>query len=173
MRMFKMLTATIALCCFTNAWAEAVVVHVEKAGTLSTLLTTSETEVKLTGSINGTDVKYLRQMINEGKTVSLDLSEVKIVSGGVAYYENYKTENDVIGSCMFTECSKLRTIELPKSISSIAANAFSRSGIRKVDIPNSVSKLGGDAFAYCNNLSTVVIGSRVSKLDQGVSTALL
>ena len=168
MRMFRMLTATIALCCFTNAWAEAVVVHVEKAGTLSTLLTTSETEVKLTGSINGTDVKYLRQMINEGKTVSLDLSEVKIVSGGVAYYENYKTENDVIGSFMFTECTKLRTIELPKSISSIATNAFSRSGIRKVDIPNSVSKLGGDAFAYCNNLSTVVIGSRVSKLDQGV-----
>ena len=31
MRMFRMLTATIALCCFTNAWAEAVVVHVEKA----------------------------------------------------------------------------------------------------------------------------------------------
>ncbi|MBO4641452.1 MAG: leucine-rich repeat protein [Bacteroidaceae bacterium] len=167
MRLFRVLTAVIALGSFTNVWAETVV-HVEKAGTLSSLLATTETEVKVTGSINGTDVKYLRQMTNEGKMVSLDLSEVKIISGGVAYYESYKTENDVIGTCMFTECSKLRTIVLPNSINAIGSNAFSRSGIRKVDIPNSVSRLGGDAFAYCDYLSTVVIGSRVSKLDQGV-----
>ena len=148
-------------------WAQTEV-NVDKAGTLSSLLPSSEKELKVTGSINGTDVKYLRQLINEGNVTSLDLSEVKIVSGGVAYYESYKTENDVIGECMFRECAKLRDIVLPSSVNAIQTNAFSKSGIRKVDIPNSVSRVGGDAFAYCGSLATVVIGRRVSQLGQGV-----
>ena len=49
----------------TSAWA-ATEVHVGTAGTLSTLLTTSESTLKITGSINGTDIKYLRELINAG-----------------------------------------------------------------------------------------------------------
>ena len=146
----------------------ATEVHVEKAGTLSTLVTTTVTSLKLTGSINGTDIKWLRSQINDSKLATLDLSEVRIVAGGEAYYESYKAENDVIGQYMFTECSKLRSITLPATISAIQSNAFSKSGIRKADIPNSVTKLGSDAFAYCTSLSTAVIGSRVTKMDQGV-----
>ena len=160
-----MLTIVVFL---TTAQVWAVEVNVEKAGTLSTLIAGTEVELKLTGSINGTDVKYLRQLTNEARLTTLDLSGVRIVSGGEAYYESYKTENDIIGQSMFTGCSKLRTITLPTSVTAILSNAFSRSGIRKVDIPNSVSHLGGDAFAYCSSLTTVVIGSRVSRLDQGV-----
>ena len=163
---FKALLAIVSCCAFMNVWA--IEIHVQKAGTLPTLLPTcSENTLKLTGSINGTDVKHLRQLIGAGVT-SLDLAGVKIVSGGVAYDGTNKTENDVIGPAMFKECTKLRSIELPTSISAILSNAFARSGLTKVDIPNSVSRLGGDAFAYCSSLNTVVIGSRVSKLDQGV-----
>ena len=170
--MFKVLLVAVACCRATDAWA-ATVVNVETAGKLSTLLTETESELKITGSINGTDVKYLRELILAGSVTSLDLSEVRIVKGGSAYYQDdagtsYKTENDVIGQYMFRECTKLRAIELPQTISAILMNAFSKSGLRKVDIPNSVSHLGGDAFAYCSSLATVVIGSRVSKLDQGV-----
>ena len=57
------------------------VVHVEEAGTLSSLFATEDGELQVTGSINGTDVKYLRQQIEEGAVTSLDLSEVRIVSG--------------------------------------------------------------------------------------------
>ena len=163
----RMLLAVVFCLTAARVWA-AVEVNVEKAGTLSTLIAGTETDLKLTGSINGTDVKCLRQLINDGKLTSLDLSEVHIVSGGEAYYESYKTANDVIGESMFTGCAKLRTIVLPSTVTEILKNAFSRSGIRKVDIPNSVSHLGGDAFAYCSSLATVVIGSRVTRLDQGV-----
>ena len=150
-----------------NLWAQSEV-NVEKAGTLSSLLPTSEKQLKVKGSINGSDVKYLRELITKGTVTQLDLSEAKIVSGGVAYYESYKTENDVIGEKMFFECAKLRSIELPTTVTAILSNAFARSGLQKVDIPNSVSRLGGDAFAYCSSLGTVVIGRRVAKLDQGV-----
>ncbi|MBQ7179722.1 MAG: leucine-rich repeat protein [Bacteroidaceae bacterium] len=167
MRRMCWLLAAVACIAATSLRAQDEV-FVEKAGTLSSLLTGSETKLKLTGSINGTDVKYLRQLTNEKSLTSLDLSEVKIVNGGVAYYESYKTAADVIGECMFTECKKLREVVLPTSVGTIGKNAFSRSGLRKVDIPNNVSRLGMDAFAYCSSLATVVIGSRVSQLDQGV-----
>lgn len=162
------LLAAVILCgSAAQAWAETTV-HVDKAGTLSSLLPTSDKELTVTGSINGTDVKYLRELINTGTVTSLDLSGVKIVKGGEAYYESNTTENDIIGSNMFKECSKLKSIELPTTITAIRSGAFSNSGLQKVDIPNSVSQLGGDAFAYCGSLATVVIGSRVSKMDQGV-----
>ena len=158
----------LAVVCFGVTGVKAVTtVKVETAGTLSTLLTTTETQLKVTGFINGTDVKYLRELIDNGKVTTLDLGEVKIVSGGEAYYNDYTTENDVIGTSMFKGCSKLRSIVLPE-VYTIAATAFSNSGLQKVDIPNSVTKLGGDAFAYCSSLATVVIGKRVKTLDQGV-----
>ena len=148
-------------------WAKSEI-HVEKAGTLSTLLPTSDSELKVTGSINGSDIKYLRQLITDGGVTSLDLSEVKIVKGGTAYFENNKTEDNIIGVKMFYECSKLKAIELPTSVTAILSTAFARTGLSKVDIPNSVSRLGSDAFSYCESLTTVVLGRRVSKMDQGV-----
>ena len=112
MRIFRILMTMIACCSQTIAWATTEV-HVEKAGTLSSLLTTTDSELKLTGSINGTDVKYLRQLINDGKVTTMDISGIKIVSGGVAYYESNKTTADVIGEYMFKDCKKLRSVVLP------------------------------------------------------------
>ena len=163
----KVLLTALACCGSATALAGSEV-NVEQAGTLSTLLPTSDSELKVTGSINGTDIKYLRELITSGGVTSLDLSEVKIVKGGDAYYEDNKTEDNIIGVKMFHELSKLKAIELPTSVTAILSNAFSKTGIRKVDIPNSVSRLGGDAFAYCTSLTTVVIGKRVAKMDQGV-----
>ncbi|MBR3114595.1 MAG: hypothetical protein IKH47_02305, partial [Bacteroidaceae bacterium] len=73
------------------------VVNVATAGTLSSLLDGTEAELKLTGYINGDDVICLRKQIKEGKLTLLDLSEVRIVAGGEAYYDSYTTDNDVIG----------------------------------------------------------------------------
>ena len=165
---FRLLLPLFVLFFGTTRAMAATEVHVETAGTLSTLLTTTETTLKITGSINGTDVKYLRSLINAGSVTDLDISGVEFTSGGEAYFESYKTEEYVIGHSMFKECKNLKTILLPQTISEIKQNAFSGSGLRKIDIPNSVSSLGGDAFAYCGSLDTVIIGSRVSSLGQGV-----
>ena len=168
LRVMTVLLAVVALSSgSTRLWAQEVV-NVEKAGTLSSVLSADATEAKISGSINGTDIKYLRQLVNEKKLTSIDLSEARIVKGGDAYYETKKTENDVVGESMFMDCKKLRTIVLPATVTSIGTNAFAKSGLREVDIPNSVNRLGNDAFAYCNYLAKVVIGKRVSKMDQGV-----
>lgn len=165
-RIFGVLIATI-ICCSQTLVQAATEVHVEKAGTLSSLLTTTDSELKLTGSINGTDVKYLRQLINDGTVTILDISEVKIVSGGVAYVESLKTTADVIGEDMFRDCKKLRSIVLPTSISSIARRAFMNTGLRRAEIPNNVQRLGYGAFSDCTMLATVVIGKKMAHIEQG------
>ena len=90
----------VLFCNNAETWA-ASEVHVEKAGTLSTLLTTSESALKITGVINGTDIKYLRELINGGQVTDLNISEARIVKGGSAYVDSYMTADDVIGECMF------------------------------------------------------------------------
>ena len=162
-----LLPVFMLICSIGNAWA-ATEVHVAQAGTLSTLLTTSESTLKITGSINGTDIKYIRGLISGGKVTTLDISGASIVSGGEAYDGSNKTENDIIGASMFNGFSNLKYIELPTNITEIKNEAFKYSGLRKIDIPDGVSRIGMDAFAYCGSLDTVVIGRRASSLGQGV-----
>ena len=168
-KIIKALLVGIAFLCSTSIWS-ATEVNVSKAGTLSTLVQDIELEreLKLTGSINGSDVKFIRELLQTGKITKLDLGDVRIVKGGEAYNETYTTANDVLGDYMFADCSRLLACVLPKTITSIGRYAFSKTGIKEVDIPNTVTRLGGACFADCNSLTTVTIGSKVNKLEQAV-----
>ncbi|MBQ0090188.1 MAG: M60 family metallopeptidase, partial [Prevotellaceae bacterium] len=153
--------------CFNATTANAKTINITTAGALSTLLSDNEQNVKIIGPINGTDVKYLRSLINDKQLSSIDLSEAKIVSGGVAYYNTYTTNNDVIGQYMFYQCAKLKNFILPKSVTTIGKAAFSGTGLTNIEIPDCVATVQEDGFAYCNNLTSVVIGKKISKLGKG------
>ncbi len=167
---FKWLSR-IATTCATSivalsAMAESV--EVTTPGTLSTVLSASATDVVISGSINGTDVKYLRQLVNEGNLTSVDLSKTEFASGGEAYYEEFTTNNGEMPEAMFKECSNLQSIVLPTSVEKISKNACSKTGLTNVVIPDNITSLGMDAFAYCPNLATATIGKRVERMEQGV-----
>ena len=151
----------------TNLWA-ATEINVETAGTLSSLLTSTDNELKVTGFINGSDIKFIRQLVEAGTVTSLDWSEVKIVAGGEAYYEDITTTDNVIGKKMFYRCSKLQTMVLPASLTIIGVSAFDNSGLKSIVIPDKVRIIEDDAFGGCSSLATVVIGKRVNKLKKGV-----
>ena len=155
-------------CLFALEGWSADTIHVATAGTLSSVFGSAGSTLKLTGSINGTDVKFLREKIEARKLRTLDLSDVRIVSGGEAYFTSHRTENDVIGDSMFYNCGRLLSVTLPTSVKDIRKSAFQLTGISKVEIPDGVTHLGGAAFANCNSLKTVVIGKKVSQLDQAV-----
>ena len=168
MKVIKRLSVAAVLCLVqTSVWA-VTEINVETAGTLSSLLTSTDTELKVTGVINGTDIKYIRELVVAGTVTKLDWSEVSIVSGGVAYDGTHTTQKNIIGEQMFYECSKLQAMVLPTNVTAILTNAFARTGLKTIDIPNSVTQIGGDAFAYCSSLASVVIGRKVSQLYQGV-----
>ena len=161
------LMITVIVCFVSISVFSKTEVNVETAGTLSSLLTSTQSELKVTGFINGTDIKYIRSLITAGRVKKLDFSGVSIVAGGQAYYGNYTTENDIIGKKMFYQCSSLQSMVLPSSVTTIKDEAFANTGLTSIDLPNSVKSVGDDAFAYCNNLATVVIGKRVNTLSKG------
>ena len=165
----KLRVIMVGIACLfqANVWS-ADTIHVETAGTLPALLEQAGRLVRITGRINGTDIKAIRERINAGKLTRLDIEEVRIVSGGEAYFGTHKTENDVIGDSMFYNLSKLTTVILPTSVKDIRKSAFQLTGISKVEVPDGVTNLGGAAFANCGSLKTVVIGRKVSRLGQAV-----
>ncbi|MDR0541380.1 MAG: leucine-rich repeat domain-containing protein [Dysgonamonadaceae bacterium] len=133
------------------AQAQPVMLHVETAGTLSSLIDESQkyeiTDLTLTGNLNGTDIRFIREMAGRsydgdrnyrfgretnGKLENLNLSGASIVSGGEYYlkyynydtYLNIYTTSNIITSYMFYTCNKLKSIILPNSVTWIVYTAF-------------------------------------------------
>ena len=139
-----------------------------RAGTLADSLSEQAIKAVIGGYINGTDIKYMRQLIDEASLAALDLTDARVLSGGLSYYESYRSTANAIGSHAFYGLKKLVAINLPQKITSISDNAFARSGLREATIPEMVTTVGGDAFAYCENLSRVTVGPKVKTMGQGV-----
>jgi hypothetical protein len=144
--------------------------HVEEAGTLSALLgdqVNQVTELTLTGSLNGSDIRTIKVMANLSV---LNIGGANIVSGGEPYFTdgggvNYYTQNNVIGSRMFFNQTKFKAITLPESITSIEANAFQAcNGLTAIVVPDKVEEIGDSAFDFCYNLTSVTIGNRVKTI---------
>ena len=149
------------------------VVTIAEAGTMNQLLgddCLNVTSLKVVGSINGDDVRCLRQMlggniedgvyIEKGKLTSLDLSDASIVEGGSCYYSYYYsyyyTSNDRIGDYMFFYCLNLQDIVLPEGVTSIGYGAFQYcSSLTSIDIPEGVTSIGAWAFWGCSSLTQV------------------
>ena len=113
------------------------------------------TELTLTGQLNGTDFQLIRAMAGndylgqptDGKLKKLDLSGANIVEGGEKYLDtnqitsstgayiqdigensfHFATQNNVLGSCLFAGCDKLRRTVLPDSLREMGYDAFTSS----------------------------------------------
>lgn len=87
------------------------------AGNLQNLFNTYnltyEYDLTLKGRINGSDVKVLRKWANPQRV--LNLTDCRIVAGGDPYYEDYTTEDDVIGSYMFAD-KEFKSLLLPNTL---------------------------------------------------------
>ena len=147
-------------------------IDVPTAGTLSTLLTSTEkttvTNLNLTGFIDAQDVKCLRDEMTV--LAVLDLSAVSINAyngnGGTVTSSTSYPANEMPQYSFFTASgvskNSLTTIFLPNSITSIGSLAFySCSGLTGIVIPNSVTTIGNYAFQSCNGLTSITIGSGV------------
>ena len=118
--------------------------------------------VSISGSINGSDVKVLREWMRDFRT--LDLSECKIVAGGEPYYENYTTEDDVIGSYMFGD-RPVKKLVLPKTLKKIGNYAISFCG-EEIDFPSSLTWVGDHAFTE-NNFVKLHIPATLTHIGNG------
>ena len=164
-----------------------ITIKLEEAGTLPSKIGDTKkykiTNLKIMGEINGTDLRFIREMAGcdykgmgtEGKLVTLDLSEAKIVEGGDFYYGYYDyydhhsyyytTSDDVIGDYAFSGCSSLTSLTLPSSVTSIGGHAFEKcSGLTSLTIPSGVTTIDYYAFADCRGLTSLTLPSSVTSI---------
>lgn len=167
--------------------ANSLTVNVENAGTLSELVPDSQKysvkRLTLTGTINSTDVGFLRDMIGNGtdgystngEVSYLDISGCRIVAGGDPYYNDswenvsYTTHDDEIGNQMFYCCTGLDTLILPRTATTIAPHAFHfATGLKDVKLPDELTSIGDSAFYYCMSLKKVTMPAKVTSFGNNI-----
>ena len=129
-------------------------VEMTVAGRLKSQLKNNQAiKLVISGPVNSTDITYMKQLVTKENLQSIDLDKAKI---------NYISDN------VFQNVKKLISIRLPQNLTSIGSNTFSSSGLKSIEIPDKVTSVGGDAFAYCDRLTSVIIGKGVKTMAQGV-----
>ena len=74
-----------------------------------------------------------------------------------------------IGQDAFSNCTSLKSIEIPSGVAMILSNTFfSCESLQSVTIPNSVRKISKDAFAGCRSLESIIIPEGVTEIGSNV-----
>lgn len=171
-------------------------IHVDVAGNLETLLRDLPQyptpywikALKVTGNINGTDIRYLREMAGRtvdeaatnGSLTYLDLTDANIVEGGDYYIKHnnkdYHTEDNIAGDHIFRQCN-LKTIKFPSTITKIGQQVCCHlfgppsdhiGTFTSIIIPYGVTSIGHNAFSGNQNLASIDIPNSVKEIGQDV-----
>lgn len=79
-------------------------------------------------------------------------------------YLSYKLTK--IGAHAFNNCTNLKTIEFPKTITEIGKGAFYGTSITKAEFSNGLVSIGESAFNYCKSLVKVTIPETVTTIGE-------
>ena len=139
------------------------------ANTVSSLNLASLTEpytIKVTGSINQNTLVNLATKIATAKAaITLDLSgtngleTIASSTDNTSIFINCSKLTSVIlpdslttiGSYAFYNCSSLISIIIPKSVKTVGEYAFYKTGLKEITL-NGIVTIGRNAFAYCTSL---------------------
>ena len=143
------------------------------AGNLSLALTPQElntvNKLTISGSINASDFLVMRDQMPQLNVIDLSNVVVESYSGwnGTAGYGSYSANTIPVSA--FENKTRLYSIKLPNSISSIADKAFKLCGNiqQELQLPAELKSIGKEAFYGCQSIyGTVVIPSKITSLGE-------
>jgi|GEM_PF-3279531 len=69
-----------------------------------------------------------------------------------------------LGNFAFYQCTKLKSVTLPATMSSIGASTFTYSGIEEITLPSGITTVGNYALANCSHLKHIEIPEGVQTI---------
>ena len=118
--------------------------------------------LKITGDINGYDIMVLRNKTDN--LHFLDLTDANIVANAYEYMSGKHSQNDVMDG--LSGLKKLSSVKLPKSIKSIASDAFSYcTNLKSIEFQSGLETIGSYAFQRCNSLYTVFLKEGLKSIE--------
>ncbi len=124
------------------------------------------TSLTITGDVNGSDIRLIRELSSTGSLLYLDLQKAHIVEGGESYYKEYQTQNNIIGEYMFSDCDVLKEIILPSNITAIGKDAlYDSDRLESLILPEGIKEIPSYAISFCEDLSYLSIPSSVELID--------
>ena len=159
----------------TLAMAQQMSIRVDSVGTLDKQLPDSirfkVAELKVSGPLNGADLKLLNLIVTRTKVnkkvageclvTSIDLSEAGITEGKTGL----KTENNMLPNSLFAGAKSLVRAVLPQNVLNISRNCFDNcTELKELNIPESVTTIEPYAFEDCAKLTTMDIPESVMEI---------
>lgn len=138
----------------------------------------SATSIKIKGELNGSDLRVIRQFCGSDEYAAevpherirkLDLSEARIVPGGVYYikvddqgtmreYVVPEGQETLLPDKLFYHCCSIEELVLPKNIREVGIGAFWKCiKLQKLSIPDEVTRINSTAFGVCNALEQITL----------------
>ena len=115
--------------------------------------------------------KYVGNPVNV--EVSSELEGKKVTSIRDSAFSNCSSLKSItlpdsisyIGDYAFEGCESLESINIPSSLTEINGNTFkSCTRLKEITIPKNIESIGYEAFSSCSNLKTVVISEGVTRI---------
>ena len=120
--------------------------------------------LKVSGTINGYDIMIIRNKMPN--LHNLNLSDASIVANDYEYHTGHHTEDNVLGDYAFCQLSKLYSVELPQTITSIGMDAFRAcQNLQEVIIPEGVTIIQCSAFNSCSSLKKVAFPASLTRIE--------
>jgi uncharacterized protein YjdB len=160
----------------TYAQRTSMTIDNQTPGWLSSMIEYTDQQtlenLKVTGYINGTDIKFIRDLNINRTLTSLDLSEAHIVAGGEPYKgTTYYTEDDEITVYLFFDFNHMRKIILPLTTKEISASgyAFSNEGVDTLIVNGTFTDFN---LYNTNNCKNVYLPNGISKFRGSLSSSV-
>lgn len=132
-------------------WKSGITVTKYTANYLDLSLLSEDCTIKVVGEITDSTIETLAEKIEVSPVdITLDLSETKNLT---------VVKSTLNSTSFFVNCTKLKSIILPNTVTVIESYAFYNCSFSNIYIPNSVKTIGNYAFYSCDNLTSINLDS--------------
>ena len=96
----------------------------------------------------------------------LYLTNYLIATKSISGEYNIKTNTRVIAAGTFSDCSTLKSVNIPNTVVSIGNNSFTNcTSLTSIKFPNSITYIGGMSFNGCTKLKTIEFSEGLVRID--------